>query len=87
MSQSDGQQPLLSVKELSKSFGGVRAVVDISFDLRQGELLGLIGPNGSGKTTLVNLITGFIKPDHGKIELVCLILLMLVSLYWWRHRR
>ena len=68
MSQSDGQQPLLSVKELSKSFGGVRAVVDISFDLRQGELLGLIGPNGSGKTTLVNLITGFIKPDHGKIE-------------------
>jgi branched-chain amino acid transport system ATP-binding protein len=68
MSHSDSQQPLLRVKELSKSFGGVHAVVDISFDLRQGELLGLIGPNGSGKTTLVNLITGFIRPDQGKIE-------------------
>jgi len=68
MSEIDTQQPLLRVKQVSKSFGGVHAVVDIDFDLRQGELLGLIGPNGSGKTTLVNLITGFIKPDAGKIE-------------------
>jgi branched-chain amino acid transport system ATP-binding protein len=68
MSETDTQQPLLRVKQVSKSFGGVHAVVDIDFELREGELLGLIGPNGSGKTTLVNLITGFIRPDAGKIE-------------------
>lgn len=60
--------PILRISNLSKSFGGVKAVVRVSFDLREGELLGIIGPNGSGKTTLVNLITGFIKPDQGKIE-------------------
>ncbi|MCL5124298.1 MAG: ABC transporter ATP-binding protein [Deltaproteobacteria bacterium] len=53
---------------MNKNFGGVKAVVSVSFDLHEGELLGVIGPNGSGKTTLVNLITGFIKPDSGKIE-------------------
>jgi ABC-type branched-subunit amino acid transport system ATPase component len=58
---------LLSVRDVSKSFGGVRAVVGVSFDLHRGELLGIIGPNGSGKTTLVNLITGFVKPDHGSV--------------------
>ncbi len=68
MTESVNQKPLLRVKDLSKSFGGVRAVVDVSFDLQAGELLGLIGPNGSGKTTLVNLITGFIAPDGGKVE-------------------
>lgn len=60
-------EPLLQVRGLSKSFGGVHAVVGVSFDLRAGELLGVIGPNGSGKTTLVNLITGFIKPDTGSV--------------------
>ncbi|MFH0823285.1 MAG: ATP-binding cassette domain-containing protein, partial [Pseudomonadota bacterium] len=60
--------PLLRVRDLSKSFGGVRAVVDVKFDLGQGELLGVIGPNGSGKTTLVNLITGFVTPDAGVVE-------------------
>ncbi|MBI5248291.1 MAG: ABC transporter ATP-binding protein [Desulfomonile tiedjei] len=59
---------ILSVQEVSKSFGGVRAVVGVSFDLRRGELLGIIGPNGSGKTTLVNLITGFVKPDSGSVK-------------------
>jgi len=59
--------PLLSVRDLSKSFGGVKAVVGVSFDLKKGELLGVIGPNGSGKTTLVNLITGFVTPDSGKV--------------------
>lgn len=59
---------LLRVRDLNKSFGGVRAVVGVSFDLKQGELLGIIGPNGSGKTTLVNLITGFVKPDSGTVE-------------------
>jgi ABC-type branched-subunit amino acid transport system ATPase component len=62
------QGALLRVKDVSKSFGGVRAVVAVSFDLREGELLGIIGPNGSGKTTLVNLITGFLTPDSGTVE-------------------
>lgn len=57
----------LKVEGLSKRFGGVTAVDNVSFELQQGEALGIIGPNGSGKTTLVNLITGFIRPDSGKI--------------------
>jgi len=60
--------PLLQVRELSKSFGGVQAVSRVSFELKQGDLLGVIGPNGSGKTTLVNLITGFVKPSGGRVE-------------------
>ena len=60
-------ETLLSISNLCKSFGGVRAVVDVTFDLKKGELLGIIGPNGSGKTTLVNLITGFVKPDSGAV--------------------
>lgn len=60
--------PLLQVRDLSKSFGGVQAVSRVSFELKQGELLGVIGPNGSGKTTLVNLITGFVKPSSGGVE-------------------
>lgn len=61
------QQPILQVINLSKSFGGVKAVDNVSFDLASGGALGIIGPNGSGKTTLVNLITGFIKPSSGTI--------------------
>ena len=61
-------QPLLKVSDLTKSFGGVMAVSKISFDLKEGELLGIIGPNGSGKTTLVNLVTGFVKPNSGRVE-------------------
>ena len=59
--------PLLKVTGLHKRFGGVVAQHDISFDVRQGEYLGIIGPNGAGKTTLINLITGFLKPDSGEI--------------------
>lgn len=59
--------PLLKVSNLSKYFGGVKAVNDFSFKLMEGELLGFIGPNGSGKTTVVNLITGFVKPTGGEI--------------------
>ena len=59
--------PMLQVENLSKYFGGVKAVNSVSFDLAEGELLGIIGPNGSGKTTVVNCITGFVKPDSGKI--------------------
>ncbi len=60
--------PLLSVQDLSKSFGGVQALSQVAFDLAEGELLGVIGPNGSGKTTLVNLITGFVKATSGKVH-------------------
>jgi branched-chain amino acid transport system ATP-binding protein len=61
-------EPLLQVTRLSKSFGGVQAIMNVSFELAKGEILGVIGPNGSGKTTLVNLITGFVKPDTGMIS-------------------
>jgi branched-chain amino acid transport system ATP-binding protein len=59
--------PLLQVVELSKAFGGVQAVNRLSFNLRKGELVGIIGPNGSGKTTTVNLVTGFVKATSGKV--------------------
>jgi len=59
---------ILQVHELTKDFGGVRATNRVSFDLKDGESVGIIGPNGSGKTTLVNLITGFIKPDEGVVH-------------------
>ena len=55
----------LKIEKLRKTFGGVVAVDDVSFEVEQGTLLGIIGPNGSGKTTTVNLITGFLKPDSG----------------------
>jgi branched-chain amino acid transport system ATP-binding protein len=58
---------ILGVTEISKAFGGVQAVFDVSFSLSKGEILGVIGPNGSGKTTLVNLTTGFVRPDSGEI--------------------
>lgn len=58
---------LLQTSQLSKQFGGVKAVDSVSFDLHEGELLGIIGPNGSGKTTLVNLITGFVRSDSGTV--------------------
>lgn len=58
---------ILQVRGVSKSFGGVKAVDNVSFDLAKGEILGIIGPNGSGKTTLVNLITGFVKKDSGEV--------------------
>jgi branched-chain amino acid transport system ATP-binding protein len=61
-------EPLLQVTRLSKSFGGVQAILNVGFELAKGEILGVIGPNGSGKTTLVNIITGFVKPDAGTIS-------------------
>jgi branched-chain amino acid transport system permease protein len=59
--------PILTVSRLSKSFGGLRAVVDASFEVSEGEILGIIGPNGAGKTTLFNLLNGFLPPDTGKV--------------------
>lgn len=61
-------QPILSISGVSKHFGGLRALDNVSFDLPAGEIMGLMGPNGAGKTTLVNVICGFYKPDAGKIK-------------------
>lgn len=58
---------MLTVSNLSKSFGGFQAVNSVSFEVKQGEILGLIGPNGSGKSTLFNLISGALRPSGGRI--------------------
>jgi branched-chain amino acid transport system ATP-binding protein len=58
---------LLVVEGLSKSFGGLKAVHDLDLVVNEGEMVGIIGPNGSGKTTVLNLITGFLKPDSGRV--------------------
>ena len=60
-------KPILEIKDLCKNFGGIAAVDGLSFIVRQGEILGLLGPNGSGKTTLFNLITGVFESDSGKV--------------------
>ncbi len=58
---------ILKVEGISKFFDGIKALEDVSFHVKKGEILGIIGPNGSGKTTLINIITGFLKPDKGKV--------------------
>ena len=57
----------LSVTGIHKSFGGIKALTDCSFDVKKGSITALIGPNGSGKTTLFNCITGFYEPDRGQV--------------------
>jgi branched-chain amino acid transport system ATP-binding protein len=59
---------LLTVSHLSKSFGDFRAVNDLSFEVKKGEILGMMGPNGAGKTTIFNLLTGVLQPDTGVIS-------------------
>ena len=59
---------ILSVENLSRSFGGIKANDDISFNVDQGSILGIIGPNGAGKSTLFDLITGYTKADTGKVK-------------------
>jgi ABC-type branched-subunit amino acid transport system ATPase component/ABC-type branched-subunit amino acid transport system permease subunit len=58
---------IMSVRGISKSFGGLKAVQDVSFDVKRGSILGIIGPNGAGKTTAFNLLNGFLRPDSGEV--------------------
>ena len=60
--------PILEIHDLCKNFGGIKAVDELSFDVKHGEILGLLGPNGSGKTTIFNLITGVYDADSGEIS-------------------
>jgi branched-chain amino acid transport system ATP-binding protein len=66
---STAQHPVLKVTNLKKAYGAIQAVGGVSFEVRPGEIFGVIGPNGSGKTTLFNSMLGQITPDEGKIEL------------------
>lgn len=68
VSESLMGEVMLEVKDLSKQFGGLKAVDDVSFTVNRGETLGIIGPNGAGKTTVFSLITGFLKPDTGNVK-------------------
>jgi branched-chain amino acid transport system ATP-binding protein len=61
------REALLSVEGVSLAFGGVKALTDVSFDVRKGEIRAIIGPNGAGKTSMLNVINGFYRPQHGRI--------------------
>ena len=63
----DGTAAILTVDNVTKCFGGLRAVDGRSLSVAEGSLTGLIGPNGAGKTTLFNIVTGFLKPDSGRM--------------------
>jgi branched-chain amino acid transport system ATP-binding protein len=65
---NDSTIPLMEVLDLSKHFGGLRAVSSVSFKVQRGEIVGLIGPNGAGKTTLFGVLSGFLPPTSGKIR-------------------
>jgi branched-chain amino acid transport system ATP-binding protein len=66
---TDGPGDLLRASSVSRSFAGVRALQDVSLEVRRHEVVGLIGPNGAGKSTLVNVLSGFDRPDDGAVEL------------------
>ena len=61
-----GEQ-LLSVENVTLRFGGVKAITDVSFDIKKGEVRAIIGPNGAGKTSMLNVINGFYHPQEGRI--------------------
>ena len=63
------QERVLSIRNLSVSFGGLKALTNVNIDLHKGEVLGLIGPNGAGKTTVFNALSGLVTPDSGELEL------------------
>ena len=58
---------MLEIRNLNKTFGGLKAINDVSFDINKGDILGLLGPNGAGKTVLVNMITGLLRPGSGRV--------------------
>jgi len=62
------RQVLMDVRGISKAFMGLQALSDVSFDVREGEILGIIGPNGAGKTTLFNVLNGFLLPERGEVH-------------------
>lgn len=69
MVQDNSRSALLTVSGVCKSFGGLKALSDVHFDISAGEIFGLIGPNGAGKTTLFNVLTGLYSPDEGTVML------------------
>lgn len=65
--RDQGTTPLLKVEGLRRQFGGFVAVSDVSFELHEGEILGMVGPNGAGKSTIFNLVSGFMRPTAGRV--------------------
>jgi len=74
-------EPILKVENVTKRFGGLVALSNVSFEVYEGEILGLIGPNGAGKTTMFNVITGVYKPDEGRV------IFMGTDITGWRPHR
>jgi branched-chain amino acid transport system ATP-binding protein len=62
------EHTILNIVDINKSFRGLRALLNVTFHIRKGEIFGLIGPNGAGKTTLFNVISGFLRPDSGRVD-------------------
>ena len=62
-------EPILAIRDVTKSFDGLRAVAGASFDVERGSITALIGPNGAGKTTMFDLLSGFARPDSGRSAL------------------
>ena len=60
----------VEITQLSKNFGAIKAVADLSFEVRSGEILGFLGPNGAGKSTLINALAGLVRPDSGKLSVM-----------------